>query len=139
MNAYLVDTGETTLVDAGMPNAVDDLRGELDEAGYDARDIDRVLITHFDLDHVGTLAHLAFNDPIYAVEPDASFLDGSRTPPLSNHKGVIAATHRLLADPPVDTGAASQRRRFGRGIRCPPRAESHARAHRLSSLGFARL
>jgi glyoxylase-like metal-dependent hydrolase (beta-lactamase superfamily II) len=89
VNAYLVDTGETTLVDAGMPNTVDDLRGELDEAGYDAEDIDRVLITHFDLDRVGTLAHLAFDDPIYAVEPDASFLDGSRTPPLSNHKGVL--------------------------------------------------
>jgi glyoxylase-like metal-dependent hydrolase (beta-lactamase superfamily II) len=89
VNAYLVDTGETTLVDAGMPNAVDDLRGELDEAGYDAGDIDRVLITHFDLDHVGTLAHLAFDGPIYAMEPDASFLDGSRKPPLSNHKGVL--------------------------------------------------
>ena len=61
VNAYLVDTGETTLVDAGTPNAVNDLRGELDEAGYEVRDIDRVLIAHFDLDHVGTLAHLAFD------------------------------------------------------------------------------
>jgi glyoxylase-like metal-dependent hydrolase (beta-lactamase superfamily II) len=89
VNAYLVDTGETTLIDAGTPNAVDDLRGELNEAGYDAEDIDRVLITHFDLDHVGTLAHLEIDGPIYAVEPDASFLDGSRKPPLSNHKGLL--------------------------------------------------
>ena len=89
VNAYLVDTDETTLVDAGTPNAVDDLRDELDEAGYGAEDIDRVLITHFDLDHVGTLAPLAFDCPIYAMEPDASFLDGSRTPPLSNHKGIL--------------------------------------------------
>ena len=89
VNAYLVDTGEATLIDAGTPNAVDDLRYELDEAGYDAEDIDRVLITHFDLDHVGTLASLAFDCPIYAMEPDASYLDGSRTPPLSNHKGIL--------------------------------------------------
>ena len=89
VNAYLVDTGETTLVDAGTPNAVEDLRGELDEAGYHARDIDRVLITHFDLDHVGTLAHMTFDCPIYAMEPDASYLDGTRKPPLSNHKGVL--------------------------------------------------
>ena len=89
VNAYLVDTGETTLVDAGTPNAADDLRGELDEAGYDAGDIDRVLITHFDLDHVGTLAHLAFDGSIHAMEPDASVLDGTRKPPLSNHKGVL--------------------------------------------------
>ena len=89
VNAYLVDAGETTLVDAGTPNAADDLRGELDEAGYGAGDVDRVLITHFDLDHVGTLALLAFDGPIYAMEPHASFLDGSGTPPLSNHKGVL--------------------------------------------------
>ena len=89
VNAYLVDTGETTLVDAGTPNAADDLWSELDEAGYDTGDIDRVLITHFDLDHVGTLAHIALDCPVYAMEPDASFLDGSRTPPLSNHKGIL--------------------------------------------------
>jgi glyoxylase-like metal-dependent hydrolase (beta-lactamase superfamily II) len=51
VNAYLVDTGETTLIDAGTPNAVDDLRAELNDAGYDVEDIDRVLITHFDLDN----------------------------------------------------------------------------------------
>ncbi|PSQ15521.1 hypothetical protein BRD02_06760 [Halobacteriales archaeon QS_8_69_73] len=92
-NAYLVDAGEMTLVDAGTPNAADDLRGELDEAGHGAEDIDRVLITHFDLDHAGTLAHLTFDGPIYAMEPDAGFLDGSRTPPLSNHNGNSAKSH----------------------------------------------
>jgi glyoxylase-like metal-dependent hydrolase (beta-lactamase superfamily II) len=89
VNAYLVDTGETTLIDAGTPNAVDDLRSELHDAGYAVADIDRVLITHFDIDHVGTLASLEFDAPIYAMEPDASFLDGSRKPPLSNHKGLL--------------------------------------------------
>lgn len=63
VNAYLVDDGETTLIDAGTPNAVDDLRAELDEAGYDDDDIDRVLITHFDLDHVGTLVRNRCNGP----------------------------------------------------------------------------
>jgi len=51
-NAYLVDTGETTLVDAGIPNAVDDLRGELDEAGDGPGDIDRVLTAHFEVEHI---------------------------------------------------------------------------------------
>ena len=132
VNASLVDTGETTLVDAGMPNAVDDLRGELDEAGYDERDIDRVLITHFDLVHVGTLAHAMFDCPIYAMEPDASYSTGPARHRCRIIRG-IAATHRLLADPPVDTSAASRRRRFGRGIRCPSRAGAHTRSHRLSS------
>jgi glyoxylase-like metal-dependent hydrolase (beta-lactamase superfamily II) len=89
VNAYLLDDGETTLIDTGTPNALDDLRSELDEAGYTIDDIDRVLITHFDVDHVGTLAKLDFEGPVYAMEPDASFIDGSRKPPLSNHKGLL--------------------------------------------------
>jgi glyoxylase-like metal-dependent hydrolase (beta-lactamase superfamily II) len=89
VNAYLVADDETTLIDTGMPNAVDDIRSELNDAGYGDGDIDRVLITHFDLDHVGTLALLDFDGPIYAMEPDASFIDGSQKPPLSNHKGIL--------------------------------------------------
>jgi glyoxylase-like metal-dependent hydrolase (beta-lactamase superfamily II) len=45
VNAYLVDTGETTLIDAGTPSAVDDLRSELDDAGYDTVDIDRLALS----------------------------------------------------------------------------------------------
>lgn len=92
-NAYLVDDGEVTLIDAGTPMGIDTLRAELREAGYDEADVDRVLVTHFDLDHVGGLSHLAFDGPIFAMEPDASFLDGSAKPSLSNHKGVL---QRLL-------------------------------------------
>lgn len=88
-NAYLVDDGDVTLVDAGQPGDLADLRRELDAAGYAERDLDRILLTHYEVDHVGTLADLAFDGPIYAMEPDASFLDGSRRPPLSRRKGVL--------------------------------------------------
>lgn len=110
VNAYLVDDGEpsnarrtssdrrsdggeVTLVDAGTPGGVDTLRSELAAAGYTAADLDRVLVTHFDFDHVGGLAGLEAEGPVYAMEPDASFIDGSATPPLTNHKGLL---QRLL-------------------------------------------
>lgn len=51
VNAYLVDDDETTLLDAGTPNAVEDLRDELDAAGYDERDLDRGVRR---LPHAGT-------------------------------------------------------------------------------------
>ncbi len=89
VNAYLVDDGDVTLIDAGMPNAADDIRAEIDAAGYSVADIDRILVTHFDIDHVGALAHLECDAPIYALDPDASFLDGSRKSPLTNHKGLL--------------------------------------------------
>ena len=100
VNAYLVDDGETTLIDAGTPTATDDLRAALEDAGYGERDLDRVLLTHFDVDHVGTLADLAFDGPIHAAEPDASFLDGSRTPPVSNRKGAFQRVANLFLTRP---------------------------------------
>lgn len=89
VNAYLLDDGAVTLVDAGTPGSVDDLTQGLDEAGYDTEDIDRVLITHFDIDHVGGLAALDLSATVYAMEPDASMLTGERKPPLANRKGLL--------------------------------------------------
>ncbi len=100
VNAYLVDDGETTLIDAGTPTATADIRAALADAGYGERDLDRVLLTHFDVDHVGTLADLAFDGPIHAAEPDASHLDGSRTPPLSNRKGAFQRVASLFLTRP---------------------------------------
>lgn len=104
VNAYLVDDGDVTLVDAGTPRSVDDIRDGLSTAGYTVADVDRVLVTHFDLDHVGGLAGLDLDCPLYAMEPDASFLDGSRKPPLRNGKGLfqrVAGAFLTLPEGPV--------------------------------------
>lgn len=104
VNAYLIDDGDVTLVDAGTPGAVDDLREAMDEAGYAVEDIDQVLITHFDFDHVGGLAALDPDAPIYAMDPDAGYLDGSRKPPVLGKKGLFQRLSRLpltLPDDPI--------------------------------------
>lgn len=88
-NVYLVDHGDVSLVDTGMPGDLGGLRRELAAAGYAESDLDRILLTHYDLDHVGTLADLAVDGPIYAVEPDAGYVDGSRRPPLTRRKGLL--------------------------------------------------
>jgi glyoxylase-like metal-dependent hydrolase (beta-lactamase superfamily II) len=96
VNAYLIeDEGGPTLVDAGTPMDVDDIRTGLAEAGYEPSDVGRVLLTHYDLDHVGGLAGLTpeLDAPVYAHRRDAELLTGERSPPLSNHKGAL---QRLL-------------------------------------------
>ncbi|MFD1647707.1 MBL fold metallo-hydrolase [Haloarchaeobius litoreus] len=105
VNAYLVDDGEVTLVDAGTPRSVDSIGAGLATAGYDVDDLDRVLITHFDLDHVGGIAGLAPDCPLYAMEPDASFVAGARKPPVGNRKGLFQRAAGLLVtlpEQPVD-------------------------------------
>ncbi|GKZ15917.1 MBL fold metallo-hydrolase [Haladaptatus sp. T7] len=98
-NAFLVDDGEVTLVDAGLPRF--GLRRELREAGYDAADIDRVLLTHYDIDHVGGLRDLpALDAPVFVGERDADLLAGRYDPPLFHHKGAFHRFARRLVSIP---------------------------------------
>ncbi|WP_129115136.1 MBL fold metallo-hydrolase [Halegenticoccus tardaugens] len=107
VNAYLVDDDEgVTLIDAGKPWDVEKIRTRIADAGFDVEGIDRVLVTHFDVDHVGTLAALDLDAPVYMGDPDARFLAGSERPPLSNHKGLIQRLFGLLLtrpDFPIET------------------------------------
>jgi len=109
-NAFLVDDGGTvTLVDGGLPWHGNTLIGGLHEAGFELRDIDRVLLTHFDVDHAGGLSAFDGADlTIYVGAADEPFVTGERAPPLSNHKGLIQRLGRPLVpapDNPVETVA----------------------------------
>ncbi|MDZ7688776.1 MAG: MBL fold metallo-hydrolase [Halobacteriales archaeon] len=112
VNAYLVTEGmgeepSVTLVDAGWRWSASSVRRAVEDAGYALEDVERVLVTHYDIDHVGGLARLAsagLDAPVYAGEPDASFLDGDEKPSIRNHKGAF-------------------QRLFGLGSRCPLHVE----------------
>ncbi|WP_277553534.1 MBL fold metallo-hydrolase [Halobaculum limi] len=105
-NTFLVRDGDDEdasvyLVDAGVPGDAGAIRATVSNAGYDLRDVDGVLLTHYDYDHVGALGRLTELDcPVYAHEPDASFLDGSETPSLWPPKALLQrVTGRFLDTP----------------------------------------
>ncbi|KTG09978.1 hypothetical protein AUR64_10230 [Haloprofundus marisrubri] len=103
VNAYLVDADGLTLVDAGTPMDVARLREYVERAGYSLAEIERVLLTHYDFDHVGALAGLAekgLDAPVYASEPDASFLLDEAKPPLGNRKGALQRVLGAFVDVP---------------------------------------
>ncbi|WP_435097979.1 MBL fold metallo-hydrolase [Halorubrum sp. N11] len=102
VNAYLVFDDVPTLVDAGTPWDEATIRSGIDEAGLEVGDIGRVLLTHYDLDHVGTLAALApdLDATVHAYGFDATLLRGTRSPPLRNHKGLIQRLGALVAESP---------------------------------------
>lgn len=101
-NAFVVDDGQVTLVDAGFPMNANRLRGELTDAGVAVDEIDRVLLTHYDLDHVGGLSQLTpdLDAPAYLGEADLALLDGSWDPPWFHHKGLFHRGLRRLYQPP---------------------------------------
>jgi glyoxylase-like metal-dependent hydrolase (beta-lactamase superfamily II) len=102
VSAYLVDDDVPTLVDAGTPWDEASIRDGLADAGVDVADVGRVLLTHYDLDHVGTLAALTpeLDATVYTGAFDAAILRGERSPPWRNHKGAFQRLAGLLTTLP---------------------------------------
>jgi glyoxylase-like metal-dependent hydrolase (beta-lactamase superfamily II) len=88
-NVYLVDDGDLTLIDAGTPKDAREIREGIRALGHAVADVDRVLLTHYDYDHVGALSSLGLSAPVYTGEPDATYVTGAEKPPLTNKKGLI--------------------------------------------------
>jgi len=58
-NVYLVDSGERLiLIDCGMPDSHELIREYMAQIGRDLADLDAIVLTHADLDHVGSVARL---------------------------------------------------------------------------------
>jgi len=109
VNAYLADDdGTVTLVDAGTPRDEPTIRAAVADAGYALADIERVLITHYDIDHVGALAALDLDAEIYIGAGDRGFLMGDEKPPLGNTKGAFQRVTGAFFTPPAGevTGVA---------------------------------
>jgi glyoxylase-like metal-dependent hydrolase (beta-lactamase superfamily II) len=115
-NAYLIDDGELTLVDAGLWWNRPSLRGELRAAGYGPDDLDRVLLTHYDLDHTGGLSQLGDRlPPVYIGEADARLAAAEWEPALLHHKGLFhRAARRLFPLPAADVQPVHDGDRIGK-------------------------
>lgn len=101
VNAYLVDDDVLTLVDAGMPWQHGHIVDAVEEAGFAESDIDRVLVTHHDFDHTGSLSKFEDLEYIYAGERDADFVAKRRAPPLGNRKTAVQRLSDIFRPAPT--------------------------------------
>ena len=115
-NAYLIDEREgfaggggparpdpeVVLVDTGIRYNRRSLGAELAAAGYAPTDVDRILLTHYDLDHVGGLDRYAFDCPVHIGERDLALARGQWAPPLTHPKGLWHRITRRLFPLPAD-------------------------------------
>lgn len=101
-NAFLVEDRELLLFDAGTPRDDDRIIEEIRETGHDVVDVDKVLVTHYDLDHVGGLAGLTpdLDAPVLMREPDASYFTGAKKPGLLGLKGLFQRVTRPFVSVP---------------------------------------
>jgi len=102
VNVYLLERDALVLVDAGTPFDAGRIRAGVASTGHRLADVDHVLVTHFDLDHVGGLARLddALAAPVHMPEPDASYLTRTASPGW-DRKGAFQRLARPLVRRPA--------------------------------------
>ena len=94
----LDDQAGHTLVDAGTPNLEDAINAALGEVGASLKDIKRVIVTHHDLDHIGSLPAViaASGAEVWALEREIPLIDGRERPQKRPPPEQVDA---MLADP----------------------------------------
>lgn len=102
VNAYLVDDdGVLTLVDAGLPIQTHRLTKAISTVGGGLSAVERILITHYDVDHVGALGKLdALDAPVYIGRADEPYLTGRKKPSWRTQKGTFQRAVDWLLDEP---------------------------------------
>lgn len=85
VNWYLVaDDGELTIVDAGLPDHWELLHEGLDALGFDLSDIEALILTHTDADHIGFAERLQSHGVpvwVHVDEYDDALTGGRDMPP----------------------------------------------------------
>lgn len=82
-NAYLLLAETLTLVDAGMPGSEEAILRYIEELGRAPGDLDRIIITHYHLDHLGGVAALRDRTAarVCAHPAEAPVISGDQPPP----------------------------------------------------------
>ena len=81
--SLILDPAEgPTLVDAGLPGQLDAIASVMAPAGVGVADLKRIVLTHQDIDHVGSLPDLvqASGARVLAHEVEVPYIDGTERP-----------------------------------------------------------
>ena len=96
-NAYLVESEESvTVVDTGLPGNAGKILDYVEKAGWHRSDVRMIILTHSDVDHVGSAARLRKETgaKIAIHEADAPKVSGEE--PWRTAKGVLGLVFRLI-------------------------------------------
>ena len=84
-NIFLLETApdELTLVDTGIPGAKTLVLSAIQQLGKSPENLKHILVTHADIDHVGSLAGLAVatGATVVASEESKAYIEAAKSPP----------------------------------------------------------
>ena len=102
----LDDTRGATLVDTGIPGMQEAFRAALEEVGLGLGDVGRIIVTHHDLDHIGSLPDLVARTgaEVLALDAEVPYVQGEKPgqkqPTPQMLAGMPPEMAALLAHPP---------------------------------------
>jgi glyoxylase-like metal-dependent hydrolase (beta-lactamase superfamily II) len=110
-HAFLIRGNENILIDTGMPGHAGQIADELKSLGVEITSIGRILLTHHDVDHIGSAKALQdmSGAELWAPAEDIPYITGETKRP--GIKGVVSALMRPLV--PSVTGTYDACRDFG--------------------------
>jgi glyoxylase-like metal-dependent hydrolase (beta-lactamase superfamily II) len=82
-NVYLLTGGEPVVIDTGLPGQAPRILAYLATVGVAASDLCTIVLTHHDIDHIGSATALAqaAGIPVWGPEGDAPYISGQRPRP----------------------------------------------------------
>jgi glyoxylase-like metal-dependent hydrolase (beta-lactamase superfamily II) len=93
VNAFLIDDGELTLIDTGLPGGVEKLRGATQSIGKNLADVRHIIVTHCHPDHAGAAAAIKrmTTASVYMHPADAAMVqEGRGKRPMTPAPGLLA-------------------------------------------------
>ncbi|MFL0168673.1 MBL fold metallo-hydrolase [Candidatus Clostridium helianthi] len=83
MNATLIwDDKNVILIDTGLPGQIENIREEVEKAGVSFDKINKIIITHHDLDHIGSLSSIVKNSKseieVLAHSGERPYIEGDK-------------------------------------------------------------
>lgn len=103
-NVYLAEDGDKlVLIDTGLPRSDKKILKEIESLGRKPTDASTIVITHFHIDHTGSLKKMkeATGAKVAVHEGDADYVDGKRPAPKPKNL-MIKALSSVMKAAPVD-------------------------------------
>jgi glyoxylase-like metal-dependent hydrolase (beta-lactamase superfamily II) len=129
--ALLWDSDGATLIDTGVPGQLDIIRRQIENAGVDFESVNRIILTHQDVDHIGGLPDFIRarkgEIEVLAHEDDRPYIEGDQ-PLIKMNRERLAQMMESLPEP--------QRQRFERIFSAPPSGKVDLTLHDGEELPF---
>jgi len=82
--SVITDASGTTLIDTGMPGHLDAIKAAMEAHGIPFNSVNRIILTHQDIDHIGSLPDAVWDSQgpaiVLAHVEDKPYIEGEKTP-----------------------------------------------------------